>query len=62
MAVVPQRAEVLLMGFWQVGCKDADEITDVGVECDVTITDTNSVTLGFAVAPSASSIRVVIIG
>lgn len=32
------------------------------VECDVTITDANTVTLGFAVAPSASSIRVVVVG
>jgi len=32
------------------------------VECDITITDTNTVTLGFAVAPDASSIRVVVIG
>lgn len=32
------------------------------VECDVTVTDSNTVTLGFAVAPSAGSIRVVIVG
>lgn len=32
------------------------------VECDVTVTDANTVTLGFAVAPAASSIRVVVIG
>lgn len=32
------------------------------VECDVTITDNDTVTLGFAVAPTAGSIRVVIIG
>ena len=32
------------------------------VECDVTATDANTVTLGFAVAPSAGSIRVVVIG
>lgn len=32
------------------------------VECDVTVTDTNTVTLGFAVAPAAGSIRVVVVG
>lgn len=32
------------------------------VECDVTITDSNTVTLGFAVAPAAGAIRVVVIG
>ena len=32
------------------------------VECEVTITDADTVTLEFAVAPSASSIRVVVIG
>jgi hypothetical protein len=32
------------------------------VECDVTTTDANTVTLGFAVAPTAGSIRVVVIG
>lgn len=32
------------------------------VECDVTVTDTDTVTLGFAVAPAAGSIRVVVIG
>jgi hypothetical protein len=32
------------------------------VECDVTITDANTVTLGFAVAPAAASIRVVVVG
>ena len=32
------------------------------VECDVTVTDQNTVTLGFAVAPAAASIRVVVVG
>lgn len=32
------------------------------VECDVTVTDSNTVTLGFALAPAAGSIRVVIVG
>lgn len=32
------------------------------VECDVTATDSNTVTLGFAVAPTAGSIRVIVIG
>ena len=32
------------------------------VECDVTATDANTVTLGFAVAPTAGSIRVVVVG
>lgn len=32
------------------------------IECDVTITDANTVTLGFAVAPTAGSIRVVVVG
>lgn len=32
------------------------------VECDVTRTSTNVVTLGFAVAPTAAQYRVVIIG
>lgn len=32
------------------------------VECDVTLTDANTVTLGFATAPTAASIRVVVIG
>jgi len=32
------------------------------IECDVTITDANTVTLGFSVAPTASTIRVVVIG
>lgn len=32
------------------------------VECDVTVTDQNTVTLGFAVAPAAGSIRVVVVG
>jgi hypothetical protein len=32
------------------------------VECDVTVTDANTVTLGFAVAPAAASIRVVVVG
>jgi hypothetical protein len=32
------------------------------VECDVTVTDSNTVTLGFAVAPAAASIRVVVVG
>lgn len=37
-------------------------LSNAEVECDVTVTDANTVTLGFAVAPSASSIRVVVIG
>lgn len=32
------------------------------VECDVTVTDANTVTLGFAVSPVAGSIRVVVVG
>lgn len=32
------------------------------IECDVTITDANTVTLGFSIAPTASTIRVVVIG
>lgn len=32
------------------------------VECDVAVTDENTVTLGFAVAPASGSIRVVVIG
>jgi len=32
------------------------------IECDVTVTDANTVTLGFAVAPVAGSIKAVVIG
>jgi len=32
------------------------------IECDITVTDANTVTLGFAVAPTAGSIRVVVVG
>lgn len=32
------------------------------VECDVTMTNTNTVTLGFAVAPTAAQYRIVVIG
>ena len=32
------------------------------VECDVTITNSNTVTLGFSVAPTTDSLRVVVIG
>lgn len=37
-------------------------LSNAEVECDVTITDSNTVTLGFASAPTAGSIRVVVVG
>ena len=50
-----------------LGTKDVvvtvrENATDAVVECDITMTDTNTVTLGFAVAPSAGAYRVVIVG
>lgn len=50
-----------------LGTKDVtvlvrDNATDSVVECDVTMTDTNTVTVGFAVAPTAGAYRVVIVG
>jgi hypothetical protein len=36
--------------------------TGAQVECDITRTDANTVTLGFATAPTASSLRAVVIG
>jgi hypothetical protein len=50
-----------------LGSKDVvvlvrDSATDSMVECDVTMTDTNTVTLGFAVAPSAGAYRVTVVG
>jgi hypothetical protein len=36
--------------------------TGAAVGCDVTVTDANTITLGFAVAPAASAIRVVVTG
>lgn len=50
-----------------LGTKDVvvlvrDNATDSMVECDVTMTDTNTVTLGFAVAPTAGAYRVTIVG
>jgi hypothetical protein len=37
-------------------------LSSAQVECDVTVTDTNTVTLGFAAAPAAGAIRVVVVG
>jgi hypothetical protein len=50
-----------------LGTKDVvvlvrENSTDAVVECDVTMTDTNTVTLGFAVAPAAGALRVTIVG
>lgn len=50
-----------------LGTKDVvvtvrENATDAVVECDITMTDTNTVTLGFAVAPTAGALRVVIVG
>ena len=50
-----------------LGTKDVvvtvrENATDAVVECDITMTDTNTVTLGFAVAPTAGAYRVVIVG
>ena len=50
-----------------LGTKDVvvtvrENATDAVVECDITMTDTNTVTLGFAVAPSAGAYRVVVVG
>ena len=50
-----------------LGTKDVvvtvrENSTDAVVECDITMTDTNTVTLGFAVAPTAGAYRVVIVG
>lgn len=50
-----------------LGTKDVvvlvrENATDAMVECDVTMTDTNTVTLGFAVAPTAGAYRVTVIG
>lgn len=50
-----------------LGTKDVvvtvrDNSTDAVVECDITMTDNNTVTLGFAVAPSAGEYRVVVVG
>lgn len=50
-----------------LGTKDVvvmvrENATDAAVECDITMTDTNTVTLGFAVAPAAGAYRVVVVG
>ena len=37
-------------------------LSNASVECDVTVTDANTVTLGFAVAPVAGSIKAVVVG
>jgi len=37
-------------------------LSNAAVECDVTVTDANTVTLGFAVAPVAGSIKAVVVG
>jgi hypothetical protein len=50
-----------------LGTKDVvvlvrDNATDAMVECDVVMTDLNTVTLAFAVAPAAAAYRVTVIG
>ena len=50
-----------------LGTKDVvvtvrENATDAIVECDITMTDNNTVTLGFAVAPAAGALRVVVVG
>ena len=50
-----------------LGTKDVvvtvrENSTDAVIECDITMTDTNTVTLGFAVAPAAGALRVTIVG
>jgi hypothetical protein len=50
-----------------LGTKDVvvtvrENATDSVVECDITMTDTNTVTLGFAVAPTAGAFRVTVVG
>lgn len=50
-----------------LGTKDVvvtvrENSSDAVVECDITMTDTNTVTLGFAVAPAAGALRVVVVG
>lgn len=50
-----------------LGTKDVvvtvrENATDAVVECDITMTDNNTVTIGFAVSPTAGAYRVVIVG
>ena len=50
------------LGTTAVQAEAYDNSTGVRIEPDITITDANTVTFGFSVAPTANSIRFVVIG